>query len=184
MEHFFQNIGEDWFDYQDLYSAIVQQFPSESHFVEVGSWKGRSSVFMAVEILNSGKSIKFDCVDTWEGSPTVEYHMADPDVVNNTLYQLFLNNIEPVKTIINPIKMTSVEASKLYQDNTLDFVFIDANHDYEYVKEDILHWLPKVKQGGILAGHDRDFDGVSKALSEIFPNLYQNVSRTSWYVQL
>mgnify|MGYP003349871615 CR=1 FL=1 len=70
MQHFYENIGpENWFNYQDLYRMVVEKYPSGSHFIEVGSWKGRSSAFMAVEIINSGKNIKFDCVDTWEGSP-------------------------------------------------------------------------------------------------------------------
>lgn len=64
MEHFYQNIGEDWFTYPNLYKEMVEKSSNGSLFVEVGSWKGRSASFMAVEILNSKKDIKFDCVDT------------------------------------------------------------------------------------------------------------------------
>jgi len=183
MEHFYQNIGEDWFDYPDVYSYIVNKFDSGSHFVEVGAWKGRSAAFMAVELINSNKSIKFDCVDTWEGSPDVESHVNDPAVKENKLYELFLENIKPVKNIINPLRMTSVEASKLYQDKSLQFVFIDANHDYEHVKEDIIHWLPKVAPGGIIAGHDRSFPGVSQALRELLPNAGE-ISRSCWMLHI
>jgi hypothetical protein len=66
MEHFYKNIGEDWFDFQDLYTEMVNKFKSGSHFVEVGSWKGRSSVYMAVELINNNKNIGFDCIDLWE----------------------------------------------------------------------------------------------------------------------
>ena len=66
MEHFYQNLGQDWFTYPQLYKGMVEKFNEGSHFVEVGVWKGRSASFMAVEIHNSGKKIKFDCVDTWE----------------------------------------------------------------------------------------------------------------------
>jgi len=167
MEHFYQNIGEDWFSYPNLYKKIVESSNDDSHLVEVGSWKGRSASFMAVEIINSNKKIKFDCVDTWEGS--IE-HQLDDVIIEKKLYDTFLSNIESVKHVIKPIKMTSVEASKLYEDNSLDFVFIDASHEYEDVKEDILSWLPKVKVGGVLAGHDYGdvFDGVVKAVDEIF----------------
>jgi glycosyltransferase involved in cell wall biosynthesis len=121
---------------------------------------------MAVEIINSNKDIKFDCVDTWKGS--IE-HTAYDVITEEKLYDVFLSNIEPVKQVVNPIRMTSVEASKLYEDNSLDFVFIDASHEYEDVKADILAWLPKVKIGGILAGHDYDtFEGVNRAVDEIF----------------
>ena len=67
MNHFYEQI-QGWFDFEDLYSDVVKTFPEESHFVEVGSWKGKSASFMAVEIHNSKKQIKFDCVDTWNGS--------------------------------------------------------------------------------------------------------------------
>jgi hypothetical protein len=60
MEHFYHNLGEDWFSFQDLYSEMVQRFKGDSHFVEIGSWLGRSSSYMAVEIINSGFDIKFD----------------------------------------------------------------------------------------------------------------------------
>ena len=166
MEHFYQNIGEDWFTYPNLYKKVVESAGNEFHFVEVGSWKGRSSVFMAVEIINSGKNIKFDCVDTWEGS--VE-HLDYDEIKEKKLYDIFLNTIESVKHVINPVKMSSLEAVNLYGDKTLDFIFIDASHEYEDVKRDIIAWLPKLKIGGVLAGHDYGvFDGVTRAANEIF----------------
>ena len=63
MEHFYYHIGENWFNYQDLYNQMVNYFPDGAHFVEVGSWKGRSSAFMAVEIINSNKKLPSA---TWE----------------------------------------------------------------------------------------------------------------------
>ena len=47
---------------------MVEKFSSGSKFVEVGSWKGKSAAYMAVEIINSKKKITLDCIDTWEGS--------------------------------------------------------------------------------------------------------------------
>lgn len=52
------------------------------------------------------------------------------------------------------IRKTSEEASKDFEDNFFDFIYIDANHNYEYIKTDIELWWPKVKAGGILSGHD------------------------------
>jgi predicted O-methyltransferase YrrM len=52
------------------------------------------------------------------------------------------------------MKQFSADAVKQFQDQSLDFVFIDGNHAYEYVKEDIEIWTPKVKKGGIVSGHD------------------------------
>lgn len=63
-------------------------------------------------------------------------------------------------------RMTTTEASKQVEDESLDFVFIDADHSYEGVKEDIKNWAPKVKPGGAVMGHDIDWEGVEKAVSE------------------
>jgi len=147
------------------------------HYVEIGSWRGRSTAYMCVEIANSGKNIKFDAVDTWAGSIDEPEHQNDPSVVNDTLYNEFLANLEPVKQYVTPVRMTSTEAAATYADNTLDFVFIDAQHDYDSVHADILAWWPKVKIGGIIAGHDYnpgpdengvDY-GVGKAVRELLP---------------
>lgn len=150
MEHYYHTIGEDWFTYPNLYKTIVEKFDN-AKFVEVGSWKGRSAVFMAVEILNSNKNIEFYCVDTWKGSSE---HIGMDVLNNDNLYKEFLKNIEPVSHIIKPIRMTSEEASSAFENKSLDFVFIDAAHDYNSVTNDINCWYPKVKNGGIIAGHD------------------------------
>lgn len=72
-----------------------------------------------------------------------------------------------------PLKLDSIHASKKFKNNSLDFVFIDAAHDYENVKADILAWLPKIKKNGVLAGHDYypehpEYCGVYTAVNEIF----------------
>ncbi len=168
MDHFFNNI-QGWTD-NDLfkvYSNAIENNSDGAHFVEIGSWKGRSASYMCVEIINSGKKIQFDCVDPWTGTSDDE-HGFDSDYQNKTLFQAFTNNMKPVEEHYNAIKLQSIEAAKLYKDESLDFVFIDGAHDYENVKADILAWLPKVKTGKILSGHDwKVSDGVQKAVLEI-----------------
>lgn len=178
MEHFYQNVGgENWFDYQDLYQSMVNYFPDGSHFVEVGSWKGRSAAFMGVEILNSNKCIQFDCVDTWLGS---EEHIGSKEEINirddkNWLFNEFKKNTLSISTHINPVRKPSLDAVQLYKNRSLDFVFLDAAHDYENVKNDILSWYPKIKVGGWLAGHDYFLDhfGVKEAADEVFGDKLQ-----------
>ena len=177
MNHFYHNIGEDWFTYPKLYSSVIEKYGEGAHFVEVGSWKGRSAAYMAVEIINSGYNIEFDCIDTWEGS--IE-HLELDAIKNKSLYSEFLKNTAPVKKYINPIRITSLEGSTLYQDNSLDFVFIDAFHQYEDVLEDIKVWLPKVKVGGILAGHDYGHQGVNKAVNEFFSGKKYDIEEDCW----
>jgi hypothetical protein len=72
-------------------------------------------------------------------------------------------------------RMTSLEAAASIPDASLDFAYIDARHDYASVLEDLDAWFPKVKPGGILAGHDyADIDfgrtdfGVKSAVDEFF----------------
>ena len=171
INHICQNpeFGEEWFSYPDLYKSMVEKFPSGSKFVEVGSWKGKSSAYMAVEIANSCKEIDFYCVDTWEGS--IEHKNKQELFM---LYNIFLSNMKPVESYYMPLKMKSLDAVSRFGDHSLDFVFIDASHEYEDVKADIIAWLPKIKPGGILAGHDYyidDFDyypGVKQAVNEEF----------------
>lgn len=62
----------------------------------------------------------------------------------------------------------TVDAARAVEDASLDFVFIDADHSYESVKEDIEHWEPKVRKGGWVGGHDynRQWPGVVRAVDE------------------
>ena len=183
--HIYQNpeFGEDWFSYPELYKSMVEKFPSGSKFVEVGSWKGKSSAYMAVEIANSSKEIDFYCVDTWEGS--VEHKNTNQLFM---LYDIFLSNMKAVESYYTPLKMKSLDAASRFNDHSLDFVFIDASHEYEDVKADIIAWLPKIKPGGILAGHDYyigEFDyfpGVKKAVNEEFSEF--EVKYNCWIFQV
>lgn len=172
MEHFYENI-QGYFDFSDFYSDVVKIFDNDSRFVEVGTWKGRSLAYLAVEVINSGKNIKIDAVDTWNGSfcqhdessSAYEPLLKEPDA----LYKHFLSNIEPVKDVINIVRLPSLEAAKLYDDCSLDFVFIDAEHEMPYVLDDFRAWYPKVRTGGWFAGHDAHYPAVQEALN-IFCN--------------
>jgi hypothetical protein len=177
MKHFYQKIP-GWFSFRALYQEAVREARDGAHFVEVGCWKGRSAAFMAVEIINSGKKIRFDCVDTWLGSQEPK-HLADDSVKKGTLYDEFLENIKPVMLdFFMPYCQQSVECAASYDDASLDFVFIDAAHDYENVKADIAAWWPKIKPGGVLAGDDFKFKGVNKAVLERFVYEVQAVPGT------
>lgn len=183
MEHYFYKI-QGWFTYPKLYSTIVKYADNNFHFVEIGSWKGASAAFMGVEIINSGKKIIFDCIDTWDGS---EEHLDEKSPyyepilkTKDGLYNLFLQNIKPVKSVINVIKKTSIDASTMYNKESLDFIFIDASHDYNNVCSDIKAWLPKLKMRGILAGHDVSFDGVKRAVETVIGTNYATPGEDVW----
>lgn len=168
MQHFYRDI-KGWATFAPLYAEMVEgapEPPAESHFVEVGSWLGRSAAFMAVEIVNSRKTIRFDCVDPWsDGGPDLAHKAA---VLKTPLYELFLRNIEPVKGIVNPVRLRSVEAAARYADASLDFVMVDGSHVYEDVRDDIAAWLPKLKPGATIGFDDMNWPGVQKAVREAF----------------
>lgn len=72
-----------------------------------------------------------------------------------------------------------------FLNESFDFIYIDAAHDYESVKADIMAWLPKVKKGGYLCGHDYGvFDGVKKAVDEIFRERVDLDSDFTWWVRV
>lgn len=78
-------------------------------------------------------------------------------------------------------------AAHMVEDRSCDFVFIDADHRYTAVRDDIAHWQPKVKEGGVLCGHDynRDaFPGVIKAVDEVFGPRVQVHGWNVWAVRL
>ena len=155
MQHFYQNI-EGWFSYEWLYRAVADLAEDGDLFVEVGSFKGRSSAFLAVELINSGCNVKLDLIDTWAGS--IEHQKGAEcevkEVVEGTLYETFLNNMKPVEGHYNAIRLPSQEAAKLYEDGSIDFIMIDGAHDFDSVVADIRAFLPKMKKGGIMTGDD------------------------------
>ena len=134
---------------------------------------------------------KIYCVDLWEHYPDFtkilkpggRYFNVDFDDIFNE-YQREVE--QPFRERVKTLKMKSQDAAKLISDNSLDFIFIDANHAYEYVKQDIQIWTPKLKKGGLLSGHDYGKDnkkpgfGVTKAVDELIPKA--NIEKGLWYI--
>lgn len=151
-EHFFYRI-DGWFNYTDkiLYDVAVEKAQDGDFIVEVGSHKGRSATAMAVNIINSGKKIKFYCIDKWE---------------NSDIYSQFLYNINEVSNVIEHYKLNSEDASKMFPDESLHFVYIDADHSYHACRKDIEIWYPKIKKGCVLGGHDYVWNSVKDAVHD------------------
>ena len=77
----------------------------------------------------------------------------------------FLKNVGHFPNL-KPMKMSSVEAAKQFEDKSIDMVFLDGGHRYQDVKEDIEAWLPKAKK--LICGHDYNFIPVQEAVTEKF----------------
>jgi predicted O-methyltransferase YrrM len=109
--------------------------PPNAKCVEVGTRYGD----LAYEAIKARPDLKLTVVDNWQGA------FADGEQVTREKLRGFDVVIE---------KNTSVEAAKFFNFESLDFIYIDAAHDYANVTADIEAWWPKVKKGGILSGHD------------------------------
>lgn len=88
------------------------------------------------------------------------------------------------------IKASSVEAARLINDGSMDFVFLDADHSEEGLRADIEAWLPKVRPGGWIGGHDidnhmpeYDFSGVRRAVEAAFGGNYERAENYTWFVR-
>ena len=169
---FYEKI-DGFFDYSGQYSGFALDCPDNAHIVEVGSWLGKSAIYLASEFAGYGKRVRIDCVDTWDGGND-EYLKNKIGSLN--LYDAFIQNVDDAgfSDIIKPIREKSILAAERYENNSLDLVWIDAGHSYEEVKEDIKAWYPKVRYGGLIAGHDFAINhetsrkGVVKAVLEMF----------------
>lgn len=160
-----------WFDFAALYDAMVDRARDGAAFVEVGAYLGRSTVYLASRIQQSGKKIRLYVVDLWDGWVYREDEEPAPESAD--VFAQFFRNVRRagIDEVLCPLRMPSEEAADLFDDGTLDFVFLDADHGYQAVRRDLQCWFPKVKRRGFLGGHDYlnpNFPGVRRAVDEFF----------------
>jgi hypothetical protein len=96
-------------------------------------------------------------------------------------YRYIIEQTKKYKNRSKFYRMKTTEAATHVEDDSLDFVFIDADHSYEAVKEDIINWTDKVKVGGYVMGHDINWKCVRQAVSEIIGNVYTIGPDNVWY---
>ena len=103
-------------------------------------------------------------------NPHLELFAIDTKAeLDNAYYNKAKNRLAPFNARI--YKETSMNAVKRFADESLDFVYIDAAHDYKNVYNDIKEWSKKVRMGGIIGGHDYmdpNFDGKKDYYKEIY----------------
>lgn len=131
-----------------LYSTAQKVIKNEA-IVEIGSWKGKSTVCIARGVAD-GKLAKIYAIDPHIGSSEHQKMFGKVDT-----YEEFLTNIKQAGAgkLIKPIRKTSVVAAQNFP-ATIGFLFVDGAHEYHMVKLDIDAWFDKVKNGGTIAFHD------------------------------
>lgn len=147
--------------------------------VEIGSYAGESLVLLQASGLFERIIAVDPFLDGYDTSDT--FSMAYPmQEVRKRLYRRILN----LPNVLH-LNLTSAEAATLFEDNSIDFLYIDGDHRYEAVSQDIRGFLPKMRNLSIMAGHDyyppqfQNFSGVRRAVNGLLGGpdlLYQDSS--------
>jgi len=164
-------------DAEYIYEHAVNKGSDGQIFVEIGTLLGQSTLRMATLIDESNKKIKFDAIDIFYSIPNVVKH-SHP--VEFTQYlQLFDDfNLDILGIIKHPLRQLNVEdlvnlivcdekyAFKLYDDESISFLWIDGEHTYDVVYSHLVNFWSKIKPGGILAGDDIHYEEVYEAVMD------------------
>lgn len=169
---------DGWMSSAELLWLAVQA-ASHKAICEIGSWKGRSTRALAENTLG-----QVTAVDTWAGTPGEDAHA---DVDGAELLKTFLSNIQGLPAgRLRVLQGNSVASAALLAsaNEKFDLIFIDADHHYAQVKDDIAAWRPLLAPNGLLCGHDYApaHAGVVKAVNEEFGENF-TVCDSIWYAQ-
>ena len=142
-------------------SFIIKQSNTEHKLIcaEIGVWIGEN----AQDMLTIDKEMELYAIDAYVNiGVTDDTSQGSPDEVKAKAY----NRLSVFGDRVKFVYKQSEDAYKDYPDGFFDYVYIDGDHDYKSVKRDIELWYPKVKAGGMLAGHDIIMDSVKTAVTE------------------
>jgi len=154
---------------------------------EIGVFKG--SFFKSLMLACPGIT-EYVGIDTWKDLKTMDSKctctpmMDFDDQIWTELYLKVLGKLKPGWSLI---RADGDEAATVFPDGYFDLVFIDAEHFYEPLKKNIQTWLPKVRQGGTISGHDytdKRHLGVKQAVDEVFGDRVNQHSGACWIVDI
>lgn len=163
---------------QDFCDFIKKNYKKEIILAEIGSYVGDSTEIFAKNF----KTIY--SIDPWENG------YDDNDGTSNSDMSIAESQFDELVEQFSNIKKNkgkSLDFVNNFEDEFFDVVYIDGNHQYEPFKEDLKAWLPKVKKGGFITGHDwgqKNFPGIEKAVREILGEPDITFRDTSWIKQL
>lgn len=178
---------EGWFKQEDgLFYLQLANDIKDGVILEIGSWKGLSTSFIAKSCMRNNN--KLFCIDWWEGSTDKYNSLYKQYLLNENVEAIFKMNMKQMGIDINCLKMSSAHAAKLFDDYSIDMVFIDGSHDFITVSNDLEKWFYKIKSGGILAGHDYNIkhsevlSAVAMFIKQHNLNIHLN-NGSIWYIR-
>jgi len=130
------------------YRELANLVPFKGTIMEIGVYKGRSLCSIAHICIS--KQIRVVAVDSFMGDKIGQLVIEKP----GSLYRECMQNLSKAGLEFEMIAEHSTKIAHIFKDGAFDLIFIDASHDEESVTEDIKLYLPKVKVGGYIAGHD------------------------------
>ena len=138
-----------------IVSSLIKERLKLKRGAEIGVWKGETSEYL---LSNHGK-LHLICIDPYEYYSHYDtFHdlgQYDTQLKLDGLYEVVSERLKRrFGDRVKFIRKRSVEASRDIKDGSLDFAFLDANYGYDWVKNDILAWLPKVRNGGVIIGQN------------------------------
>tara|TARA_Y100000310_G_scaffold268034_1_gene280450 strand:+ start:456 stop:1076 length:621 start_codon:yes stop_codon:yes gene_type:complete len=174
---------------QDIFSTMAENAVDGMVFVETGIFTGGSFCFLGNELKKRNKQVTMHAVDNFlfeniskeSEDEVVEAHGEE---WRGRYYDLFLHNLETygLTEMTEIHAMDSIEASKTFEDESIDFIHFDGSHASDYVKAEISAWLPKLKENSVIAGHD--YPALYMTINSIFGNHIQVVNDESYIVKL
>lgn len=169
-----------WFQWRSAQEEAVRHFAENSRFVEVGTYLGRSLCSLAEVVQLGGRRFRLIGVDTCRGSgpegpSRKDYHGAAVAEGGGTFAGTLHRNVLACgqADAVSLIVADSLTAATFFADRSIDWVHLDARHDYESLKADIAAWQPKLTADGWLSGDDYDHEkwpDVVRAVSELLPD--------------
>lgn len=157
-----------------LLQLIKDYVTKETEMVEVGCFSGVSSELFAKHCK------KIHCVDIWDSGPQYDKGMKESYLIEaKRLFKIMKEDYTNISMRVG----FSNDVAKTFADESIDLIYIDARHDYEACKEDLLTWIPKVKKGGWICGHDIKIKGVFQAVNEVLGTHYKEYIDESYAIQ-
>ena len=160
-----------WFNSAESYDQIVHEIPDDGKIVEIGSFLGRSTHYLATSLMNANKeNVKIYCVDTFEGS-SEHVNLKLP----KDFFSIFKENLKFFigREMVIPCqgRSDSEDILNKFEDGSIDYIMVDGAHEHEPVLDDIENWWPKLKSVGVMLGDDFDLESVSEAVRQMMTKL-------------